>query len=84
MASYGIELSGKELIYFFFKRKQCPICGSKLKRTKKVEKLGEGLDSVELGKFYYGERHEVTLYYTCEKCDKTYLIGELAGEKMSE
>jgi len=68
MSSYGIELTGKEIIYFFFKKKNCPMCGGKMKRHKKVESLGQGLDSVKLGQYYIGERHEVTLFYRCQKC----------------
>ena len=83
MASYGIELSGKELVYFLFKKKKCPVCNERLKREKKVENLGESFDSVELGKFYYGERHEVTIFYKCAKCDKLYSIRELSGETKS-
>lgn len=81
MASYGVELSGKEMIYFFFKKKICPACGEKMAREKKVVSLGEGLDSVKLGQSFVGERHEITLFYYCKKCDKLYPIGELAGEK---
>jgi uncharacterized protein with PIN domain len=80
MASYGVELTGKEIIYFFFKKKRCPICGDKMKKEKKVESLGEGFDSIKLGEYYYGERHEVTLFYRCNKCEKLYSIGELSGE----
>lgn len=80
MASYGVELTGKVIIYFFFKKKSCPVCGKKMKREKKVENLGEGPDSIKLGEYYYGERHEVTIFYRCIKCDKLYSIGELSGE----
>lgn len=81
MASYSVELTGKEITYFFFKKKSCPVCSKKMKRQKKVESLGEGLDSVKLGQYYIGERHEITLFYQCEDCNKLYTIGELAGEK---
>lgn len=80
MASYGVELTGKEILYFFFKKKVCPKCGEKMRKEKQVESLGEGVDSVELGKFYIGERHEVTLSYRCVKCNKVYSIGELTKQ----
>ena len=79
MSSYGIEFTGKEMLYFFFKKKKCPVCGEMMKRENKVESLGEGVDNAELGKYYSGERHEVTLFYRCQKCDKLYSIGELSG-----
>ena len=81
MASYGVELTGKEIIYFFFKKKSCPVCGKKMRREKKTESLGEGLDSVALGQYYIGERHEITLFYRCAYCNKLCPIGELVGEK---
>jgi len=80
MASYGVELTGKEMAYFFFKKKKCPVCGEHMKREKKTESLGKGLSSVELGEFYYGERYEVTLFYRCKKCSRIYSIAELSGE----
>lgn len=66
---------------FFFKKKICAACGEKMARQKKVESLGEGLDSVKLGQLFVGDRHEITLFYYCKKCDKLYSIGELSGEK---
>ena len=81
MASYSIELTGKEIVCFLFKKKICPYCGRKIKREKKIESLGEGLDSVKLGQYYMGERHKVTLFYRCERCNKTYSIEELASNQ---
>ncbi|MGE5473703.1 MAG: hypothetical protein ACM3UU_05730 [Ignavibacteriales bacterium] len=78
MASYGIELEFNELIYFLFKRKKCPMCKQKLKRIKSVEQIGEGLDSVKLGQFYYGKKYEVTILYQCDNCKTVCPIAELA------
>lgn len=77
MASYGIELEFNELMYFLFKNKKCPTCKQKLKRIKNVEQIGEGLDSVKLGQFYYGKKYEVTILYKCENCNTIFTIAEL-------
>lgn len=77
MASYNVELNGKEISYFLFAKKKCPICDRKMKRQKQVISLGEGFDSIEIGKFYEGERKEVRLYYKCQACNKLYSITEL-------
>ncbi|HEX9061532.1 MAG TPA: hypothetical protein VF941_15235 [Clostridia bacterium] len=81
MASYDVKLTGKDIIYFFFKKKKCPICGEKMKREKKVKSLGKEFDGVKVGKsYYYGGHYEVTLLYKCSKCDKLFSIDELSGE----
>jgi predicted RNA-binding Zn-ribbon protein involved in translation (DUF1610 family) len=77
MASYNVELNGKEISYFLFAKKKCPVCGQKMRREKHIISLGEGFDSVELGKFYEGECNEVKLYYKCPSCNKVYPITEL-------
>lgn len=81
MSTYSLELTGKEMLYFFFKKKVCPICTGKLKRQKNVESLGEGIGSVGLGEYYYGDNNKVTLFYKCEKCNKLYSISELCIKK---
>ena len=82
MSTYSIELTGKEMVYFFFKKKKCPKCSEVMKRHKNIESLGEGIGSVGLDKHYYGENNKVTLIYRCEKCNKMYSISELCiGEK---
>ena len=83
MSTYSIELTGKEMLYFFFKRKKCPSCSGILKRQKNIESLGEGIGSVGLGKYYYGENNKVTLFYRCENCKKLYSISELCIGKKS-
>ncbi len=84
VSTYTIELSAKEMVYFFFKKKNCPICFEKMKRLKDAESLGEGIGSAGLGKYYYGERFKVTLYYKCNKCNRVYSIGELVEENKKE
>ncbi len=69
------------MLYFFFKKKKCPKCSGVLKRQKNVESLDEGIGSVGLGKYYYGENNKVTLFYKCEECNKLYSISELCNEK---
>lgn len=80
MASYEVELTGKEILYFFLKKKKCPICSEKMKREKDSKHVGEGLYSLKLGKYYHGDHYDVTIFYRCNKCEKIYSISELSGE----
>ncbi len=80
-ATYSVTLSGNELVYFFFHKKSCPICGKKMKREKNIESLNEGVSSVHLGQYYAGKRNKVTLYYRCLCCKKIWSIKELADKK---
>lgn len=77
-SSYEIELSMRELKFLLFKKKRCPKCDRKMKRTKKSEIIGNGLYSMNLGEFFYGEQHMVKILYCCYNCKTIYSIEDLA------
>ena len=81
MASYEIEFSTKELVYFLFRRKKCPICKQKLERTKKTTPEENEVSSLELGKKYVGPSNKVELYYSCGECNKLFTLTDLSNNK---
>lgn len=79
MGSYKTTMSLKEVLYFFFRKKKCPICGKTMRREKRMESLGKGHEfSATLGMGYYGDRYRVHIYYKCENCNKYFSLSELA------
>lgn len=79
--SYGIELSGKEMLYLFFKKKICPDCKGILTREKKKVDLGVGIsewDGIDGQTYMYGQRYNVKYIFKCKKCGKEFPLEKLA------
>lgn len=68
MTSYEIEFSAKELSYFLFREKRCPICEETLQR-------------LELGKGYVESANKLDIYYRCSECNQLFSLTDLS-EKM--
>ncbi|BFH25576.1 hypothetical protein PMJ1TS6_72100 [Paenibacillus melissococcoides] len=68
MTSFEIEFSAKELSYFLFREKRCPICEEMLER-------------VELGKGHVGAANKLGIYYRCVNCDQIYSLTDLSEKK---
>ena len=84
--SYSMEeYTFKELGYILFRRKKCPLCGSKLKKN--VEKVyeGRGFESIGgLGMYnprlkFRADKYLLVRYYCCSHCNKKYRVSELVG-----
>ncbi len=77
---YEVAFTPKELVYKFFKKKRCPICGEKLHNSNKQHFSGN--KSVNRAKFQMmpnnAKHYEVSLEYYCQHCNISFPISELA------
>lgn len=72
--SFGSE----ELKYLLLDRKKCEICGTKMKKVTSEEDEGIERNISIDGYVSDVERHEVKIYYYCQKCNKKYSLEEVA------
>lgn len=76
---YEVSFTPKELIYKFFKKKRCPICGEKLYNSNKQS--FSGYKSVNRAKFQMmpnnAKHYDVSVEYYCPNCDISFPISEL-------
>ncbi len=84
--SYSYSMSFKAVIYYLFKKKNCPVCSSKL--IKINNKTYAGLKSyktdadITFSTNPYYEEYNVKISYKCEKCQTIYSLEMLAtGEE---
>ena len=68
-----------ELMYKLFRRKNCPVCMSKMKQNKKKDYKGIGRVGERGSGGSRGDGHiyEYTQWYFCERCNHNYPISEL-------
>lgn len=81
MAAKEINFSSfGEMIYYFFRKKRCSVCGSKLRKYKTEEKKGFQIwkKSFGIGVFDYecGNLNTVKINYYCPKCKKMRTLSE--------
>jgi len=78
--AFQYEFTGRELIYFLFKRKVCPRCGNKLSKTKDYETVdGYMLNNTQ--EAFFVPNAKVKRYhhlFVCQNCKAVYPISELA------
>ena len=70
-----------ELKYFLVDRKNCKVCGTKMKKTTEEEFKGIERDIDVDGYVSDVERYQVKISYYCPKCNKKYSLEELAGNQ---
>ncbi|NSB34555.1 uncharacterized protein with PIN domain [Clostridium saccharoperbutylacetonicum] len=68
----------KELKYFFFNRKVCKKCGTKMKKVTSEKYIGMKKFKGIVTGLSYDKAYEVEIFYYCPKCDKKYSLEELA------
>lgn len=82
MVTNGVrtEFTTKELIYFLFKKKECPQCGGHMNKEKYSEiidgtKYSTGSDPM----FMPGSTVKLNKYrYVCQSCGAVFTLHELA------
>jgi len=82
--SYSFQLSGKEIVYLFWRKKICPSCKGMLTREKKKVDLGVGAstgDGIDGTMYTYGQRYRVKYLFRCNECGKTFELKRLAKIK---
>ena len=77
---FSYEFSGKELLYFLFKKKICPKCGGKMTQNKCSEIVdGSIYKSPSVPLYISGRMVKRYFYlYTCEECGSEFELSELA------
>lgn len=77
--AFQYEFTGRELIYFLFKKKACPHCGDKLSKAKDYEIVdGYLLNSTQ--EAFFVPNAKVKRYrhlFSCRNCKTVYPISEL-------
>lgn len=78
--AFRYEFTGKELVYFLFKKKMCPHCGGKLSKTKNYETVeGRKLNNTQEAFFVSNARvRRYQHLFSCPSCKTVYPISELA------
>ena len=77
-----MDFTMKELRYFLFVKKICPVCGGKLQRRNRWEtKLGAEFHSIREPFLADNARVKYYSYYfTCPACGREYTLTELAEQ----
>ena len=81
--AFRYEFTGKELIYFFFRKKTCPRCGGKLSKTKDYKTVDGHLLNNTQNAFFVSNA-KVKCYhhvFVCPSCKAAYPISELANKR---
>lgn len=66
-----------ELIYYFFRKKKCPVCGSTLRKIKKEDKKGFQIWKTGAGEYEFGNLSIITISYHCPKCRYIKSLNEI-------
>lgn len=78
--AFQYEFTGKEIVYFLFRKKVCPHCGSKLSKTKNYETV-EGYKLNNNQEAFFIPDAKVKRYhhlFFCHSCQIVYPISDLA------
>lgn len=73
----------KELFYFLFKKKVCPICGREMEKQKKYESVeGSTLNSKSSAFFIQNAKVKKYIYFFyCPDCKSGFSLCELSNNK---
>lgn len=81
---FNYTFTPKELTYYLFKKKKCPLCGGIMTKSKKCT-IKQGCElQPQHGLKNYMDNEDVRdykIFYTCTSCNRTFSLSELAGEK---
>lgn len=81
---FNYTFTPKELAYYLFRKKVCPLCGGKMEKSKTCT-IKEGRElQPEYGVKYYMDNEPVRdykIFYTCPSCRRTFSLSELAARK---
>lgn len=80
LESFRYEFTMKELFYFLFRKKNCPKCGNKMKKSKGYEMVDGSIFNTNSVPLYIQGR-EVKYYhylFNCQKCGAQHTLKELA------
>lgn len=83
MKAFRYDFTIAELSYFLFAKKNCPKCGSKMKKSKGYEMVDGSIFNTSSVPLYI-RGSEVKYYYylfDCPKCNKQYKLNELVKSK---
>lgn len=73
---YG-TINFKELIYVFFRKKECPVCNNKMESEYRKKYIGITGDYIASGYAWDSETYKVIHCYHCSICNKTFYVSEL-------
>ena len=66
-----------EMIYYIFRKKTCPVCGSILKKFKQEDKQGFQCWRWGLSEVKFGNLNIITINYYCPKCKNIRSLSEI-------
>lgn len=77
--SYELDIKGwRELWFFLFKPKQCPVCRRRLERVDVRPEYSSGWESDMTGlNFRYEHKTKEAVRYRCDPCHAYYSLTEL-------
>ena len=78
--AFRYDFTTKELVYFLFKKKICPKCGSQMIKSKGYETVeGNVFNSKTEAFFAPNAKVKHYLYFfTCQQCGSEFTLNELA------
>lgn len=80
--AFRYDFAMKELVYFLFKKKNCPMCNNKMEKSKDYE-IVNGSTFNSKGSAFFIPNSKVKHYYyvyKCPNCGKQYTLKELANK----
>lgn len=78
---FNYSFTPKELAYYLFRKKKCPLCGSLMTKSKKYTiKRGCELQPQHGLKNYMDNEpvRDYKIFYTCPSCNRTFSLSELS------
>ena len=78
--AFRYDFTGKELIYFLFKKKVCPKCGGKMIK-RKGDETAEGSTFNKKTDPFFVPNAKVKHYlyiFTCQECGNEFTLNELS------
>ena len=85
MKSFRYNFTINELGYFLFANKNCPKCGSKMKKSKGYEIVDGSIFNTVSVPLYIQGRKEIKYYhylFNCPNCGSQYTLKELIKNKI--
>lgn len=74
------DFTGKELIYFIFKKKICPKCGGIMIKSKGYETVKGAVFNGKTDPFFIqnAKVKHYRYFFTCQQCNSEFTLSELS------
>ena len=81
--AFRYDFTGKELIYFLFKKKMCPKCGGKMIKSKGYETVEGRVFNRKADAFFIpnAKVKHYLYFFTCQQCNSEFTLSELSTRR---